>query len=91
MGGGCWELNSGPLEEHSVLLTTGPSLQPSYIFGSFKARGMIHDVDIVLSGYEKTGIFLQEYLFLLSMKNINWIIKAKKVCVENRVAFSPGG
>ena len=25
---GCWELNSGPLEEHSVLLTTEPSLQP---------------------------------------------------------------
>ena len=26
---GCWELNSGPLEEQSVLLTAGPSLQPS--------------------------------------------------------------
>ena len=25
---GCWELNSGPLEEQSVLLSTGPSLQP---------------------------------------------------------------
>ena len=25
---GCWELNSGPLEEPSVLLTTEPSLQP---------------------------------------------------------------
>jgi hypothetical protein len=25
---GCWELNSGPPEEQSVLLTTGPSLQP---------------------------------------------------------------
>jgi hypothetical protein len=26
---GCWKLNSGPLEEqHSVLLTTDPSLQP---------------------------------------------------------------
>ena len=24
---GCWDLNSGPLEEHSVLLTTEPSLQ----------------------------------------------------------------
>ena len=24
---GCWELNPGPLEEQSVLLTTGPSLQ----------------------------------------------------------------
>jgi hypothetical protein len=25
---GCWELNSGPLEEQSVLLTAKPSLQP---------------------------------------------------------------
>jgi hypothetical protein len=26
---GCWELNSGPLEEQSVLLTAEPSLQPT--------------------------------------------------------------
>ena len=25
---GCWELNSGPLEEQAELLTTEPSLQP---------------------------------------------------------------
>jgi hypothetical protein len=25
---GCWELNSGPLEEQSVLLNAEPSLQP---------------------------------------------------------------
>jgi len=25
---GCWELNSGPLEEQTVLLTSEPSLQP---------------------------------------------------------------
>jgi hypothetical protein len=25
---GCWEMNSGPLEEQSVLLITEPSLQP---------------------------------------------------------------
>jgi hypothetical protein len=30
---GCWDLNSGPLEEQSVLLTTDPSLQP-YLFVS---------------------------------------------------------
>ena len=29
---GCWELNSGPLEEQSVLLTTESSLQPSHSF-----------------------------------------------------------
>jgi hypothetical protein len=26
--GNCWELNSGPLEEQSVLLTVEPALQP---------------------------------------------------------------
>jgi len=29
---GCWELNSGPLEGQSVLLTAEPSLQPSVSF-----------------------------------------------------------
>jgi hypothetical protein len=28
----CWDLNSGPLEEQSVLLTTEPSLQPQDLF-----------------------------------------------------------
>jgi hypothetical protein len=27
---GCWDLNSGPLEEPSVLLTAEPSHQPPY-------------------------------------------------------------
>jgi hypothetical protein len=29
---GCWDLNSEPLEEQSVLLTTEPSLQPLKAF-----------------------------------------------------------
>jgi hypothetical protein len=29
---GCWDLNSVPLEEQSVLLTTKPSLQPASAF-----------------------------------------------------------
>jgi hypothetical protein len=29
---GCWELNSGSLEEQSVLLTAEPSLQPNIEF-----------------------------------------------------------
>jgi hypothetical protein len=37
---GCWDLNSGPLEEQSVLLTTEPSLHPS---------------DSLLMGCENTG------------------------------------
>jgi hypothetical protein len=28
---GCWDLNSGPSEEQSVLLTTEPSLQSPFI------------------------------------------------------------
>ena len=39
---GCWELNSGPLEDQSVLLTPEPSLQPiyslSYIMKTFYGR-----------------------------------------------------
>jgi hypothetical protein len=27
---GCWELNSGPLEEYPMLLTAEPSLQPQH-------------------------------------------------------------
>jgi hypothetical protein len=34
---GCWELNSGPLEEQSVLLTTEPSLHPQCL-RIFKVR-----------------------------------------------------
>jgi hypothetical protein len=29
---GCWELNSGPLEEQTVLLSTEPSRQPHCMF-----------------------------------------------------------
>ena len=34
---GCWDLNSGPSEEQSVLLTTEPSLQP--LLGDFGDTG----------------------------------------------------
>jgi hypothetical protein len=36
---GCWDLNSGPLEEQSVLLTTEPSLQPS-LMGFYSHLGV---------------------------------------------------
>jgi hypothetical protein len=39
---GCWELNSGSLEEQSVLLTSEPSLQPQ-ILGSFKSPICVHN------------------------------------------------
>jgi hypothetical protein len=36
---GCWDLNSGPSEEQSVLLTTEPSLQPPPFFFGFSKQG----------------------------------------------------
>ena len=39
---GCWELNSGPLEEQAMLLSTEPSLQPLIVF--FKIYCIFIDV-----------------------------------------------
>jgi hypothetical protein len=39
---GCWELNSGPLEEQSLLLTAEPSLQPCFLF-SYPPQSKIYD------------------------------------------------
>ena len=38
---GCWELNSGPLEEQSVLLTSEPSLQ-HFNFLTYKKQSKAH-------------------------------------------------
>ena len=36
---GCWELNSGPLEEQAMLLTTEPSLQPNvFVFKNYISK-----------------------------------------------------
>jgi hypothetical protein len=40
---GCWELNSGPSEEQSVLLTAEPSLQPH--FGLFLINPFLMNID----------------------------------------------
>jgi hypothetical protein len=37
---GCWDLNLGPSEEQSVLLTTEPSLQPFNLLDSFQSRAL---------------------------------------------------
>jgi hypothetical protein len=47
----CWELNSEPLEEQSVLLTTEPSLQP---------RLMLLLVPTELSGNKDTNLGCEE-------------------------------
>ena len=36
---GCWDLNSGPSEEQSVLLTTEPSLQPRILYVNMNWQG----------------------------------------------------
>jgi hypothetical protein len=40
---GCWELNSGPLEEQSMLLTAEPSLQPLNKFLKGVLRNLIDE------------------------------------------------
>jgi hypothetical protein len=42
---GCWELNSGPLEEQLVLLTAEPSLQPQL----FLINKFIRSVTVLVS------------------------------------------
>jgi hypothetical protein len=42
---GCWGLNSGPLEEQSVLLTAEPSLQLIVLFSFF----FFKDIFIIIS------------------------------------------
>ena len=41
---GCWELNSEPLEEQSVLLTTEPPLQPQPVLLSFESCFMVFEI-----------------------------------------------
>jgi hypothetical protein len=38
---GCWELNSGPLAEQSVLITAEPSLLPKHLSLSYNFLSMI--------------------------------------------------
>ena len=47
----CWELNPGPLEEQSVLLTTEPSLQPSLFISYSRLAG-----SMILKGRKGSGV-----------------------------------
>jgi hypothetical protein len=38
---GCWDLNSGPLEEHSLLLTAEPSLLPMFHLTKLMFSGLL--------------------------------------------------
>jgi hypothetical protein len=52
---GCWELNSGPLEEQSVLLPTEPSFQPSAFILLFTIYSAL---------YLHSSIYLPTFFFL---------------------------
>jgi hypothetical protein len=55
---GCWDLNSGPSEEQSMLLTAEPSLQPHlYIFE-------IHDCNT----------FSKDSINMIGLINMNWCL-----------------
>jgi hypothetical protein len=53
---GCWDLNSGPPEEQSVLLTAEPILQPNYYI--FLKHSYIA---ILLNCYQKVGFYFVSY------------------------------
>ena len=65
---GCWDLNSGPLEEQSVLLTPEPSLQPvtSFLYVSVFC---LHACISVLSA-------------CLSMIHRRQFVPQKKICTS---------
>ena len=59
---GCWEPNPGPLGEHPVLLTSGPSLQPpTRLFFFFLRERAAHNV-------AQAGI-VRNFTVLASLKN----------------------
>jgi hypothetical protein len=45
---GCWELNSGPLEDQSVVLTSEPSLQPQgpYSYLALPGGKVIYEINL---------------------------------------------
>jgi hypothetical protein len=64
---GCWDLNSGPLEGQSMLLTTEPSLQPhlnnlnrveSLSFWTLSQMGDLHSKDIARIILKYTNVIL---------------------------------
>jgi hypothetical protein len=58
-------MNSGPLEEQSVLLTTEPPLQPSIHHLSLKADLAVED--------QKIQQLLCRFFFVIGEDNIYWI------------------
>jgi hypothetical protein len=59
---GCWDLNSGPLKEHSVLLTAEPSLQPHLLLRIEFTVGKVEIVTLDLFLLESKLSLCQSYL-----------------------------
>jgi hypothetical protein len=58
---GCWDLNSGPLEEQSVLLTTESSLQPlvpSSLERAHSTAILSHRLSSILGGSSPSARFV---------------------------------
>jgi hypothetical protein len=52
----CWELNSGPLEEQSVLLTTEPSLQLPVTYFFFYNLLIICKYTVAVFRHSRRGV-----------------------------------
>ena len=68
---GCWELNSGPLEEQQVLLTPEPSLQPQFrafvsepSHQSPSAKLISHMNLLEVKLLPKVDLFIHNHIFL---------------------------
>jgi hypothetical protein len=60
---GCWDLNSGPPEEQSVILTAEPSLQPT-TFNSTLNMKIIYDTN---------AHYCLRFLFFVFMGRCYWL------------------
>ena len=84
---GCWELNSGPLEEQSVLLTAEPSHQPPIqVSLDFRREGWSRTERAWLSAgrrrreWEDSVDFLQSSWHTLIFDNLSPARETQKLC-----------
>jgi hypothetical protein len=80
---GCWDLNSGPLEEEPVLLAAEPPLQPCSFFFFLNLHMYMtswqpyHDIELTLS---EPPIYSYSVLGYVLVCGIVFVPKWKQVC-----------
>ena len=95
---GCWELNSGPLEEQAMLLTTEPSLQPpSPLFltllaiwlSTFFNGGSLHPAALVVWAGVGGINFLLPRILLFSLQHFYFLsgFPTYTSCLANQHLF----